>query len=127
MPVIQHNPAGLSPQYRSYSHAGEIGPGSRLLIISGLNGYLPDGQSMPESFEAQGELVWKYLGMLLESAHMGYQNIVSPRTYLAGPEFDEPNVRLRQKHLGSHAPAATVVCCQLLDPRWTIELEAMAA
>jgi len=68
----------LFPPYRNYSHAVEVRSGSRLLIISGLNG-------------------------------------------------DEANVRLRTKHLGEHCPASTVVCCQLLDPRWKLEVEAMAA
>lgn len=127
MPVIKHNPEKMYPQYQSYSHAVEISSGSRLLIISGLNGYLPDGKSMPETFEEQGEIIWSYLGTILESAQMGYQNLVSIRTYLASPEFDEANVRLRKKYLGSHEPASTVVCCQLLDPRWKLEVEAMAA
>ena len=127
MPVIKHNPKEMYPQYHNYSHGIEIRCESRLLMISGLNGYLSDGQSMPETFEEQGELIWKYLGILLESAHMTYRNIVSLRTYLSSPEFDEPNVRLRRKYLGSHEPALTVVCCQLLDPRWKIEVEAIAA
>ena len=127
MPVIKHNPEEMYPQYQSYSHAGEISSNSRLLIISGLNGYLPDGQSMPETFEEQGEIIWTYLGTILASAQMSYQNLVSIRTYLASPEFDEANVRLRRKYLGSHEPASTVVCCQLLDRRWKIEIEAMVA
>ena len=127
MPVIKHNPEKMYPQYKNYSHAIEVGNSSRLLIISGLNGYLPDGKSMPETFEEQGEIIWKYMGMILESANMGYQNLISIRTYLAGPEFDEANVVLRRKYLGGHQPALTVVCCQLLDPRWKLEVEAMAA
>jgi enamine deaminase RidA (YjgF/YER057c/UK114 family) len=127
MPIIKHNPEKMYPQYQSYSHAIEIKSGSRLLIISGLNGYLPDGQSMPETFEEQGELIWQYLGEILASAQMSYQNLVSLRTYLASPEYDEANVKLRKKYLGSHQPALTVVCCQLLDPRWKLEVEAMAA
>ncbi|HZJ23455.1 MAG TPA: RidA family protein [Anaerolineales bacterium] len=127
MPVIKHNPKDLYPQYQSYSHAMEVSSGSRLLIISGLNGYLADGKSMPETFEEQGEMIWKHLGTILESAQMGYQNLVSIRFYLASPEFDEPNVRLRKKYLGSHQPALTVICCQLLDPHWKLEVEAMAA
>ena len=127
MAVIKHNPEEMYPQYQSYSHAIEISSNSRLLIISGLNGYLPDGQSMPETFEEQGEIIWTYLGTILASAQMSYQNLVSIRTYLASPEFDEANVRLRRKYLGSHEPASTVVCCQLLEPRWKIEMEAMAA
>ena len=127
MPVIKHNPENLYPQYQSYSHAIEVSSGSRLLIISGLNGYLADGKSMPETFEEQGEMIWKHLGTILESAQMSYQNLVSIRFYLASPEFDEANVRLRKKYLGSHEPALTVICCQLLDPNWKLEVEAMAA
>ncbi len=127
MPVIIHNPPGLFPPYRSYSHAVELSAGSRLLIISGLNGYYADGVTMPESFEEQGELIWTHLGTLLQSAGMSYQHIVSLRTYLAHPQYDEANVRLRVKYLGAHQPASTVVCCQLLDPRWKLEIEAMAA
>ena len=127
MPVIKHNPENIYPQYQNYSHAMEVSSGSRLLIISGLNGYLADGKSMPETFEEHGEMIWKHLGTILESAQMGYQNLVSIRFYLASPEFDEANVRLRKKYLGSHQPALTVICCQLLDPHWKLEVEAMAA
>src|SRR5262245_51137919 len=127
MPVILHNPTAVFPPYRSYSHATEIRGDARLLIISGLNGYEADGQTMPESFEAQGELIWQHLGTILGSAGMEYRDLVSLRTYLAAPEDDEANVRLRVKYLGDHRPASTVVCCRLLDPRWKLEVEAVAA
>ena len=127
MPVIAHNPAGVFPPYRGYSHATEIRGDARLLIISGLNGYLGDGKTMPESFEDQGELIWQHLGTILRAAEMDYRNLISVRTYLAAPEYDEPNVQLRLKYLGDHRPALTVVCCQLLDPAWKLEVEAMAA
>lgn len=127
MPMIKHNPQGLFPPYRCYSHATEIRGDSRLLIVSGLNGYLADGHSMPDSFEEQGDLIWGHLGTVLRSAEMDYQDLVSLRTYLADPKFDEANVQLRVKYLGSHQPSSTVVCCQLLDPKWKLEIEAMAA
>jgi hypothetical protein len=31
------------------------------------------------------------------------------------------------KYLGNHQPTLTVICCQLLDPKWKLEIEAMAA
>lgn len=127
MPVILHNPEGVFPPYRCYSHASEIRGDARLLIISGLNGYLADGQTMPDSFEEQGKIIWQHLRTILQSADMDYENLVSLRTYLAGPQYDEANVRLRVKYLGSHQPALTVICCQLLDPKWKLEIEAMAA
>ena len=127
MPVIKHNPETLYPQYQNYSHAVEIQGNSRLLIISGLNGYLQDGKTMPDSFEEQGELIWQHLGHILESAQMTYDNLVSLRFYLASPKYDEANVRLRKKYLGEHQVALTVVCAQLLDPKWKLEVEAMAS
>ena len=127
MPVIKHNPTGVFPQYRCYSHAVEIHGDSRLLIISGLNGYLADGKTMPESFEEQAEVIWNHLQTILRSAGMDLHNLVSVRTYLADPKYDEANVRARVKFLGTHEPSLTVVCCQLLDPKWKLEIEAMAA
>jgi 2-iminobutanoate/2-iminopropanoate deaminase len=127
MPVTKHNPEGLFPQYRCYSHAIEVHGGSRLLILSGLNGYLADGKTMPESFEEQAEIIWTHIQTLLRSAGMDLHNLVSVRTYLAEPEYDEANVRMRVKFLGTHEPTLTVVCCRLLDPRWKLEIEAMAA
>lgn len=127
MSIIKHNPASVYPQYKNYSHAIEISNNSRLLIISGLNGYLKDGVAMPTSFKEQGELIWDYIGVLLEAAQMNYSNLVSVRTYLAKPEYDEENMALRKKYLGDHEPTLTVVCAQLLDPKWKLEVEAMAA
>ena len=127
MPVIKHNPEGVFPQYHCYSHAIEVRGDSRLLIVSGLNGYFEDGKQMPETFEEQGDLIWKHLRTILQAAEMDYHDLISLRTYLADSQFDEENVRLRVKYLGSHQPALTVVCCQLLDPKWKLEMEAMAA
>ncbi|MEL6384599.1 MAG: RidA family protein [Cyanobacteria bacterium J06626_18] len=127
MPITKHNPADLFPPYRNYSHAVEVRGESRLLFISGLNGYLADGKTMPDSFEEQGEIIWNHIGTILKSAEMDYQNIVSLRTYLASPDYDEPNVQLRMKYLGEHQPASTVICCQLLESKWKLEIEAIAA
>lgn len=127
MPIVQHNPTELFPRYRCYSHATEIRGDSRLLIMSGLNGYLPDGRTMPESFEEQAEIIWGHIQTLLRSAGMTLENLVSLRFYLADPQYDEANVRILTKHLGTLAPSRTVICCQLLDARWKLEVEAMAA
>ena len=127
MTMTKHNPTTLFPQYRNYSHAVEVGADSRLLFISGLNGYCSDGRSMPDSFEEQGEIIWGHIGEILKSAKMGYDNIISLRIYLASPEYDEANVKLRVKYLGENEPALTVICCQLLESKWKLEIEAVAA
>lgn len=127
MAILQHNPLTVFPPYRNYSHAVEIKGPSSLLIISGLNGYFSDGASMPDGFEEQGHLIWQHIGSILQSAGMDYQNIISLRTYLADPSYDEANVQLRIKYLGENKPASTVICCQLLEAKWKLEIEAMAA
>ena len=105
MALIPRNPGTLFPPYRSYSHAIEAPAGARLLFISGLNGYQADGRTMPDSFEAQGELVWQYIGDLLHESAMDDSDRVSIRTYLSDPICGEANVGLRLKYLGSHRPA----------------------
>lgn len=82
---------------------------------------------MPDSFEEQGELIWEHIGAILKSAGMTYDNIISLRTYLASPEYDQPNVQLRMKYLEDNHPASTVICCQLLETAWKLEIEAVAA
>ena len=122
-----HNPPELFPRYANYSHAVEVRGGARMLFVSGLNGYQPDGKTMPLTFDEQAEIIWGHLKTILTSAGMTVQNLVSLRFYLADPKYDEANVRMRSKHLGDHSVALTVVCCQLLDPKWKLELEAVAA
>jgi enamine deaminase RidA (YjgF/YER057c/UK114 family) len=125
--LVAHNPSDLFPLYRGYVHAAEIAAGSRLLFISGLNGFESDGTTMPEGFDEQAELIWKHIRTILASANMSITNLVSLRTYLADPKFDEANARMRAKQLGSHRVVSTVVCCQLLEPKWKLEIEAVAA
>jgi 2-iminobutanoate/2-iminopropanoate deaminase len=127
MSMTKHNPPGLFPQYRNYSHGVEVRGEARLLFISGLNGYEADGETMPESFEEQAELIWQHIRAILRSADMDVRNIVSLRTYLADPADDEANIRMRVKHLGDHECALTVGCCRLLEPRWRLEIETVAA
>ena len=127
MSIKRHNPTELFPQYGNYSHAIEVSGDSRILFISGLNGYEQDGTTMPDSFEGQAEVIWQHIGTILKSAGMDYTDLISMRFYLASPEYDEPNMRLRKKHLGDHEVALTVICAQLLETKWKLEIEAVAA
>jgi enamine deaminase RidA (YjgF/YER057c/UK114 family) len=127
MSLIPHEPAGLFPPYRGYVHALEVVGSTRLLFISGLNGFEQDGRTMPESFEEQAELIWRHIRAILASAGMSVRNLVSLRTYLADPQYDDANGRIRVEQLGAHRVASTVVCCRLLEPAWKLEVEAIAA
>jgi enamine deaminase RidA (YjgF/YER057c/UK114 family) len=127
MNVQLHNPENLFPPYRNYSHGVQVSSDASFLFISGLNGYLSNGSDMPEGFEEQAELIWQHMGTILNAAGMNYQHLISLRFYLADPSYDEANVKTLMKYLGNHAPARTVICCQLLDAKWKLEIEAVAA
>jgi 2-iminobutanoate/2-iminopropanoate deaminase len=127
MSIVAHNPAGAFPPYRGYAHAVEVPAGARTLYISGLNGYGRDGVTMPSDFAGQADWVWRHLGTILESAAMGYSDLVSLRFFLASAADDPANVDILYSHLDGHLAARTVVVQQLLDPAWLIEVEAVAA
>ncbi|WP_309102108.1 RidA family protein [Microbacterium sp.] len=122
-----HNPPQLFPPYRGYAHAVEVPADARTLYISGLNGFDADGVTMPPDFVGQAELVWRHLGVVLGAARMSYDDLVMLRFFLTRAEDDPANVDLIAAHLGDHLSCRTVVVQQLLEPRWLIEVEAIAA
>lgn len=127
MANVARNPDGVFPPYAAYAHAVEVPPGSRTLHVSGLNGFRPDGVTMPESFADQAEQVWDHLATVLADAGMTYEDLVSLRFYLADPAYDPANVAILTRRLGAHRCARTVISCRLLEPEWRIEIEAVAA
>ena len=110
----------------NYSLGLEIPAGSRILFISGqipetLSGEIPPG------FEAQCNLVWDHILAILRAADMSVTDLVKVTTFLTDREHADVNSRVRRERLGSHAPALTVIVAQTLDPRWLLEIEALAA
>jgi 2-iminobutanoate/2-iminopropanoate deaminase len=127
VPITPINPPGLFRPYANYAHAVSVPAGARTLYVSGLNGYEFDGVTMPLDFEGQAKLVWRHLNVLLGAANMEFDDLVSLRFFLASAADEPVNLALLATHLGDHVSARTVVCQQLLEPEWLIELEAIAA
>jgi 2-iminobutanoate/2-iminopropanoate deaminase len=127
MSLVVHNPAQVFPPYANYAHAVEVAAGSRLLFISGLNGFGSDGRTMPADFESQVELIWAHLEHTLAAAEMAITDLVSLRFYLADATYDGANVAALRRHLGTHHAARTVICAGMLEPGWLVEVEAVAA
>ncbi len=127
MNLAPHNPADLYPTYANYAHAIEVPAGSRLLFVSGLNGFDRSGLSMPSDFEGQATQIWDHLESILANANMTPANLVSLRFYLATPAQDPANVAILKRRLGTHHCARTVICTGLLEPGWLVEIEAVAA
>jgi 2-iminobutanoate/2-iminopropanoate deaminase len=126
MPHIQHNPRSLSAPIGNYSQGMEVNPGSRYLFISGQIPELPDG-SVPASFEEQCHAIWDNILAVLASANMQPEHLVKVTTFLTHADQAAINSQIRQSRLGAVQPALTVIVAQTLEPRWLLEIEAIAA
>jgi enamine deaminase RidA (YjgF/YER057c/UK114 family) len=126
MTTKAHSPSSVPAPIGNYSLGLEIPAGSRLLFISGQ---IPEalGGEVPPAFEDQCNLVWDHILSILRSADMSAADLVKVTTFLGSREYAEANSRIRRERLDSHAPALTVVAVQILDPRWLLEIEAVAA
>lgn len=121
-----HAPDSVPSPVGNYSLGLELPAGSRILFISGQIPETLDGE-IPQAFEDQCNLVWDHILSILRSANLSATNLVKVTTFLTRRDDAEANGRIRQERLGSHAPALTVVVAQTLDPRWLLEIEALAA
>lgn len=126
MKTRTHAPDSVPSPIGNYSQGLELPAGSRLLFISGQIPETLDGE-IPDAFEDQCRLVWDHILSILRSAGMSAANLVKVTTFLTDREHAEANSRIRRERLGSHAPALTVMVAQTLDPRWLLEIEALAA
>ena len=109
-----------------YAQAVEVRGCERLLFISGQ---IPESASgeVPASFEAQARMVWRHLLAQLTAANMGITNLVKVTTFLSSREHAGVNGAVRRDVLGDHTPALTVIVAGIYDPRWLLEIEAIAA
>ncbi len=119
------NPDTIPNPVGGYSQAIEIKGKIRRLYISGQ---IPENTNdeIPPDFDAQCELVWNNISEILKSGNMSFENIVKVTTYLTNPNQAMRNGEIRKKFLGKSQPALTVVVIQTLNPKWLLEIEAIA-
>lgn len=123
--ITYHNPATVYPPAGPYAHGVEVAGFSRMLCISGTMGLAPDG-SASDDFEAQCEQAWANIGAVLDGAGMTWRNLVKVNCFLGDRGDRDVNAAVRNRVLGDHKVAVTVVAVTLLDPVWKLEIEAMA-
>jgi len=127
MPHTARNPAAVRPPGGRYSHSLEVAPGARWLYVAGQTGVAPDG-SVPEGITAQAETAWSNLVAVLEDAGYGMGDVVQMKTFLVRREDREGYNAVRDRFLGDHRPASTfLIVSGLADPRFLVEVEAVAA
>jgi enamine deaminase RidA (YjgF/YER057c/UK114 family) len=97
-----------------------------LLFVSGQIPETTDGQ-IPETFTEQAAVVWRNVLAQLAAAGMSVNHLVKVTTSLFSRDYAVENREARQKALGNHTPALTVIIAGIFDERWLLEIEAVAA
>ena len=98
-------PAALRPPFARYSHAVEVQAGSRMVFASGQLGARPD-DSIPEGAEAQADLCFGNIRLILEDAGMTLADIVRINAYVTDRAHMAGYMAARDRHAGTPPPAA---------------------
>lgn len=125
MKTSTHNPAEVGAAVGGYTHGLAIENGRRLMFISGQIPEAADG-SIAEDFEGQARQVWRNIEAVLKDAGMTLDNLVKVTTFLTDRSQVPANRKVRTDVLGERKVALTVMVATTLDPKWLLEIEAMA-
>ncbi len=122
----QLNPPGLAPPAANYAHAVESTGVTRMVHTSGIVPTSPDG-TVPDDIGEQSDVVWATILALLADADMGPTNVVSVTTYAVVGEELGPVMAARDRALGGHLAASTLVTVPALaNPAWKMEIAVVA-
>jgi enamine deaminase RidA (YjgF/YER057c/UK114 family) len=122
-------PAGL------YSHATLVAPGTTLVFTAGQLAIAKagEGEGIPPSFAEQFRLVFRRLGEVLASSGSSFADVIKFTTFLARSTditfFYEERATLFSDLYpdDDYPPNTLLVVGQLVDRRFLIEVEAIAA
>lgn len=115
-----------APSSPFFAQAVEIAGARRILFTSGLTPTEGDWVP-PEGFEAQARLVWRNLFTQLAAAGMTRDNLVKVTVILSDRAFRAASGEMFDEMLVGRRIAVSTIIAGLVDPRWLIEIEAVAA
>ncbi len=120
-PPTVHAPAG------PYSHTAVVPAGTELVFLSGQVGARPDG-STPPTLAEQADQAFANIVQLLAAHDFQPDAIVKLTLFIVAGQDIQVVRNARIKHLGNHRPTSTAVfISQLADPKWFVEVDAVAA
>ena len=102
---------------------------SRAVIAGGfihISGCVCPGQDVPEDVVAQCKGAIALIGETLKDAGATFADVVRVRYILPDPADFEPCWPVLRDTFGAHPPAATMMSCDLIDPKYKIEIEVTA-
>lgn len=120
-------PASIAPPAANYAHAMCTTAATRWLHTSGVVPVAADG-SVPAAVGEQAEVVWTNVAAILADVGMVATDIVSITTYVVTGEPLADVMTARDRFLGSHRAASTLVTVPALArPEWSMEIAVVAA
>jgi 2-iminobutanoate/2-iminopropanoate deaminase len=123
----QITPSSIAPPAANYVHAVLSESPGRMLHTSGVVPVGPDGQ-VPAGLAEQATTIWRNIGAMLDEADMTAHDVVSVTTYALVGEDLGPIMSARDKYLGTHRAASTLVTVpELAQPEWRMEISVVAA
>lgn len=114
------------PPFSNYSQAVEIPPGARRLRVSGQVGNQLSGE-LPSEAEEQHEQAWNNVFAVLEAAGMDKSDIVDVLAIVNNHDQVGVYRTVRDRMLGGHKCASTMLVCGLASPDWKVEIAVEAA
>ena len=113
--------------FSNYSQGVEVGPGMRVLYVSGQVGATPEGK-IADSERLQHELAWTNVLTILKAQAMSAADLVECHVYLTNRDSVALYREIRDRMLKGARPAATLlVVAGLASPEILIEISAVAA
>lgn len=126
MANVRIDPDGIATPVARFAHGVLAVDAERILHTSGMVPVAPDG-TVPASLADQAEVVWANVLAVLDGAGMATTDVVSMTTYVV-PDQDLATVMAaRDRALGGHLAASTlVVVPELAQPSWLVEVAVVA-
>lgn len=121
--IERHMVPGQVPPYSHYCHVVRA---DRHVWVSGAVGVAADG-AVPEGTVAQFRLALAGVDACLRHLGAGPQHVVKVTIFMTDIAERGAINPLRSEYFGAHRPASTLVeVSALVDPRLTVEIEAVA-
>lgn len=115
-----------APSSPYFAQAVQVVGARRVLYTSGLTPTEGDWAA-PEGFAAQARLAWRNLFAQLAAAEMTPDNLVKVTVFLADRAYRSESADIYDEMLSGRRIAVSTIIAGLVDARWLIEIEAVAA
>ena len=96
------------------------------VYVAGTAPIPADGSPPPDDAYEQARLCLRIIGGALESAGVGFEQVVRTRVYVTDAAHADAVGRAHGEVFSEIRPASTMVVTRLLDPAWKVEIDADA-